>query len=191
MRIPIAFGVATAFVFVFTIFQHNTSTQTHIRRQTLITYTPPGIPEDFKGQITYPLSSQDPSGNPAATDDGPGVYRSRHREGWNGCLWSFYIDRQYGGTPMWKIDRSNDIFWQPQPGHHNVATNDGWFACVDQLREQLRTKTEEELRGQLTSNLHSVRQSKLYFHFAIGASLGIISIGTALALRRRAEQVRL
>jgi hypothetical protein len=188
MRIPIAFGVAATSVFLFAIFLDITSTQTQIRRQTLVSYAPPAVPEEFKGQITYPLASQDPSGNPTATDDGPAIYRSLHREGWNGCLSSFYVNHQCGGKPIWTLDRSNDIFWQPQPNHRNVATTDGWFTCVAQLQEQLQAMNEQELRLQLTTHLRRRRQTRRYFLISIGAMLGTISVATAWFHKNNAEQ---
>lgn len=187
MRVSIAFGVAAIAVIVFAVVWDNASSQDQVRRQTLISYVPPAIPEDFQGNITYPMAARDPDDPATGTDDGPVTYAQLHRYGWDGCLWSFYMDRQYGDEAFWQLERSNDIFWQPQPDHHNVATNDGWFACVDQLREQLNSKTEAKLRHELTANLRSERRSTRMLFIAIGAVLCMISLGAALVARRRAE----
>lgn len=156
MRVSIAFGVAAFAVIAYSVVWDNASSQDQVRRQTLISYVPPTIPKEFRGDITYPMAVRDPDDPATGTDDGPATYAKLHRYGWDGCLWSFYVDRQYGDEAMWKLERTNDIFWQPQPDHHNIATNDGWFACVDQLREQLKRKTGEELRLELTANLQRV-----------------------------------
>ena len=185
MRVSIAFGVAALAIVVFGFAWDNASSQDQIRRQTLISYVPPAIPGDFKGSITYPIAARDAEDPATGTDDGPLIYAELHRDGWDGCLSSFYMDHQYGNEAFWKLKRSNDIFWEPQPDHHNIATNDGWFSCVDQLREQLSSKTEEELRLQLMANLQTVRRSTRIMFVAIGAVLAMISIGAALVARRR------
>ena len=187
MRVSIAFGVVALTVIVFAIVWGNASSQDQIRRQTLIPYVAPTIPEDFQRDITYPIAASGPDGPATGTDDGPLIYAELHRAGWDGCLWSFSIDRQHGDEAFWQLDRSNDIFWQPQPDHHNVATNDGWFACVAQLQERLTNKTEAKLRLELTANLQSERRRTLWLLIAIGAVLAMISIVAALVAQRRAE----
>ena len=185
MRVSIAFGVTAFAVIVFAIIWDNASSQDQVRRQTLIPYVHPTIPEDFQRDITYPMAASGPDAPATGTDDGPSTYAELHRNGWDGYLSSFYVDRRHGDEAFWQLDRSNDIFWQPQPDHHNVATNDGWFACVEQLQEQLTNKTEAKLRLELTANLRNERRQTLWPLVAIGAVLAMISIGAARSSKAR------
>ena len=59
MRVSIAFGVATLAVIAFAIVWDNASSQDQVRRQTLIPYFPPTIPEDFQRDITYPMAASE------------------------------------------------------------------------------------------------------------------------------------
>ncbi|MEL6108979.1 MAG: hypothetical protein AAFU85_23465 [Planctomycetota bacterium] len=157
-----------------------------IRRQTLIPYVNPPVPESFRGEISYPTANR--QGPTSAVDDGPSIYAEMYASGWRGCLWSFYVSRHHGGAPIWKLDRTNDLFQPPQPGHLTEATNDGWFACVAKLEERLATISEGELRRRLDSNIdQALAADKQRFLVAAGLA-GVVAIGLALGQRAKRER---
>lgn len=182
MRTSIALAVIAMLLLLAALLLEKQSPRMRIRRQTLIPYVDPPLPEAFHGAISYRTGNRE--GPSEAVDDGPSTYIQRHANGWRGCIWSFYVDRRYGVEPIWELDRSNELFQPPEPPHLTVATNDGWFACVEQLEERLRSVSDVELRRQLDANIDQhLAADKRRFFIAAGIA-GVLAIGFAVRSKR-------